>query len=495
MKMFKRTLVLKHMLKILSRGPKLMLSTSSSAIFTLLYSFLLEVDEQLTNLNSALVFMFLTAFFFAFWVVISRTFYLTDEKVQNWEYCAEGALNIAARYRGQNKDLQGKVLRLRKQNNPISKMTSNNSSPIVSRTFSSDIDEEDPTMTIDYEEGLQDANLFIENIMVPLFGRKFIKPSSVVQLDCTFIRNLAKHIDPQRPSKRKEKSSLNEKAGVGLLMTDNAIIPCGCGKKDKCKSFCFEIKPKWGFLSQETKKWPVKNRIDRFTMHQQLKLRLNQNNEISEYFPLDFFNGGENGIFHSSKRLARTPQNNLRLFVDGFQRFPSLSKDDESLDDIFKKDLQNELITLFEVFKTIASLLHKEHIVEKLVHAQTLGPLNDIESVYPYYLQMVANGEKIENLNEKLYYYPKVGTDNPKDRIEIVRRFLISCTARDCSLMVCISQCTAPNRQVLGRENGFCYDIAVVDLDAKPLNKMEYYFTIDEDIAKSFTELEEHGVL
>jgi len=395
-------------------------------------------------------------------------------------------MNVAVRYFGDHRALRGKVLRLRKK---IRTIQSFSSSSFLGYVTEAEDDDENGTSGNDLEETLTQANSFVEWVMVPLLSRKYVHESRVIQLDQEFIDALAERIDPHRPAKRRDAASLQRNAGVGLLMSDSARVPCGCGNKvAPCASYCFEIKPKWGFLCTEETEWEVKRRIDRFTMHQQLKKAMDPKAEISEYCPLDLFHGGREGILKSLQRLERTPQNNLRLFVDGklvFPAHPHLS---------LKKALggaQSD-VDPDELFAGIAEALSKEDVLHRLLRAQTIGPLNDIESVYPIYMDMVKRGEPVGDIHfgYNVKSAPTVPPVSAEDRAEIVKRFLISCTARDCSLMITFSSCRNPTRVPLGQclAGKYNYEITVVDLDAKPIAKMHHYFEVDQEIAKNYTE-------
>lgn len=404
--------------------------------------------------------------------------HLMDTSPENWEYIAEGALNIAVRYQGKLRSLQGRVLRLRKKSR-LSRIKSS-----LSQSSDTDfLDEEEQLATDDLEEALATANTFVNNVMLKLLSPRFVSTSQVVKLGPKFIEDLAKRIEPYRPEKRRQITVLNQNAGCGLLTKDSAQIPCGCS--ENCTSYCFEIKPKWGFLSTESKDWDVKRRVDRFTMHQHLKKTMDHTVEISDYCPLDLFHGGRDGISKCIKALETCPQNNLRLFVNGKMAFPMKTK--TSMLSILGGNGNHD-----DLVEALTETLLKEAVLDRVLKAQTVGPLNDIESVYPIYVQLVKEGLGEIDIHEGFdeTYHPKVPPESEKDRIEIVKRFLISCTARDCSIMITLSSCPTPAREPLGRccSLRWNYDVNIVDLDAKPIGKMSYYYKVDRDIARTYME-------
>eukprot|EP00899_Mesostigma_viride_P023817 jgi/Mesvir1/461/Mv11339-RA.1 len=61
----------------------------------------------------------------------------------------------------------------------------------------------------------------------------------------------------------------------------------------------------------------LKSRVTRFAMHQRLKLAENKIMHESAYCPVDLFSGDPTRIARALQALIATPQNNLRVFVDG----------------------------------------------------------------------------------------------------------------------------------------------------------------------------------
>lgn len=479
----------------MSRSSRVDASTviMSISVLTLLSSIFWEEPLSKSLLSGSLTGFGQTAivssvFFSVLWLFkryrkMSSAMHLTDTDASNWKYAAEGALNIALRYCGKLKSLRGTVLRLRKRPKPSRIKSSNR----LSSDYDPSEDDNDPSFDDDLEETLSDANMFVERVMVPLLSTRYVPPSRVVRINTLFIDNLAKQIEPSRPEKRREAAALHRKAGVGLLMKDSAQIQCGCRKN--CVAYCFELKPKWGFLTTEPTEWSVKRRVDRFTMHQHLKKKQSESvAEISEYCPLDLFKGGKDQIRSCLLNLEKTPQNNLRLFVNGVMKFPQKnSSTPVKLKQVLGSDTLRQ-----ELLETLADSLAKEDVLKRILKAQTIGPYNDIESVYPIYKELMDADVDIGNihLGYATDYEPVVPPESLQDKIEIVKRFLISCTARDCSIMVAISSCARPRQRVHGRSVGgkWGYEITVVDLDAKPLSKMSHYFMVDREIAMNYTE-------
>jgi len=256
-------------------------------------------------------------------------------------------------------------------------------------------------------------------------------------------------------------------------MYDHTRLACRCPGAEPCESLCFEIKPKWGFLPVQSREWPVKLTVDRFTMHQVWKKHVDGSlAPVSRYRPLDLFSRDRARVLSALRDLAETPHNNFRVFKNGRHVFPGDSQ--LELCDVVK-DVE-------QVLDALADILHSESVLSKVQRAQNVGGEWDIEAVWPYFNEML---EKRLTLHE--LYVGGLPHGPARDCVEIVRRFLISCTARDCSIMIALSRC--PSAQGLGRTKAWEYDIAVCDLDSKPLGKMRHYFEIDRDICAYYTRL------
>eukprot|EP00959_Pyramimonas_sp_CCMP1952_P020925 441307-Pyramimonas_sp.AAC.1 len=92
--------------------------------------------------------------------------------------------------------------------------------------------------------------------------------------------------------------------------------------------------------------------------------------------------------------------------------------------------------------------------------------------------------------------------------MELVQRYMISATPKDCSVMISLRTTTAKpaetstnpslpvevtdsglagsKRTIVRDLDGWEYSIAVVDLDPKPIEKMPIYFKKDQQFAESF---------
>jgi len=100
-----------------------------------------------------------------------------------FEYIAEGALNVTVRYVGRDQRLIGRVLRLRKN--------------------------------VAGHRRWRDSNRFVDTIMVPLLSRRYVPRSQRVALPRGFVAALGLLIEPYRPPYRQNDGALDESALFG----------------------------------------------------------------------------------------------------------------------------------------------------------------------------------------------------------------------------------------------------------------------------------------
>jgi len=228
-------------------------------------------------------------------------------------------------------------------------------------------------------------------------------------------------------------------------MPDNTAIP---GPK-KGPSLCIELKVKWGFIPNSPFiTHEVKRRVDRFTMHQQQKVAKGKLDGISKYCPIDLFSYDRNRVRQCIEALLQTPQNNFRLFVDGMMEYPD-SKGHGSRDILQSKldkhgSFPRGVDGLVDI---LADILVREPLLKRVKSAQMLDEA-DIEAVYPIYQKIVERGEDILPLAEGSTLYPrepiKELPTSKEEQHELVRRFMASCTAKDCSVMIVIQPDGSP---------------------------------------------------
>ncbi|AQK46909.1 Inositol-pentakisphosphate 2-kinase [Zea mays] len=265
-----------------------------------------------------------------------------------------------------------------------------------------------------------------------------------------------------------------------------------------------EIKAKCGFLPSSeyiSEDNTIKKQVTRYKMHQHLKFYQGEISKTSEYNPLDLFSGSKERICMAIKSLFSTPQNNLRIFVNGSLAFGGMGGGADSVHpaDTLKclEDLSKiSGLKLPDFTELLSETIFRSEVLGNLLATQKLDD-HDIEGVIHLYYNIISqpclvckNLTDVELLRKYTFLHSL-----PLDKsLKIVRDFLISATAKDCSLMISFRP----------RENGstdseydsvflesvkrtYEYKAYFLDLDVKPLDKMEHYFKLDQRIVNFYT--------
>ncbi|MBA0836913.1 hypothetical protein Goarm_009102 [Gossypium armourianum] len=270
-----------------------------------------------------------------------------------------------------------------------------------------------------------------------------------------------------------------------------------------------EIKPKCGFLPFSrfiTEENAVKRNVVRFRMHQALKLHNQEISEYSEYNPLDLFSGSREGIQKAIEALYATPQNNFRVFLNGSIVFGGLGggtnsttvQVGEAFEDILKNVIQadnGQRTTSF--LQLVAETIYISGALEQLLEVQKLDTY-DIEGAIHAYYNIISQPCMVcrELCKDKLSCrYTSLHSIPLDQSLKIVKDYLIAATAKDCSLMISFrpkedGRLPSHNTVYLGSTNqAFEYKVYFIDLDLKPLKKMEAYYELDKKIVSCYSQM------
>ncbi|XP_043209747.1 inositol-pentakisphosphate 2-kinase-like [Amphibalanus amphitrite] len=151
-------------------------------------------------------------------------------------------------------------------------------------------------------------------VIAPLLGELGGSPWQVVRLSEEDRRRLATDIEPSRPPRRRG-NAINP-GGLALKMDDCAVFPSPAAPLAPPTApphvFSVEIKAKQGFLCADDDLG-----VCSFCMKQYLKLKRGTVQQVSGYCPLDLFSGEFDRFDRALRSLLDSPQNNLRVFLDG----------------------------------------------------------------------------------------------------------------------------------------------------------------------------------
>ncbi|KAH9605523.1 hypothetical protein KSS87_023151 [Heliosperma pusillum] len=335
-----------------------------------------------------------------------------------------------------------------------------------------------------------------------------------------FLESVERNVLCQRPLWRIDAAEVNTCADSVLLMSDHSVFPCSAIKGDPCISV--EIKPKCGFLPSSTfiaDKNAFKKNVSRFKMHQHLKLKecqmivSSQIYQLSEYDPLDLFSGSKKRIDKAIKSLFATPQNNLRVFLDGALIYGELGGGTdgtyfskfESFEDQIRPFIRSESGSSTTSFvNLLVQAIVKLGVLERLLEVQKLDKY-DIEGAIHAYYDVVSQpcklcgytgGERQTRKHCSLHSLPF------DESLKIVKDYLIAATAKDCSLMISFRPREEEDPDSLYKtvyldsvDQRFDCEAFFIDLDLRPLKKMEFYYEQDQNIVNYYRQMVKPGLV
>ncbi|KAI3707746.1 hypothetical protein L6452_26375 [Arctium lappa] len=430
-------------------------------------------------------------------------------EAKDWIYKGEGAVNLVLSYTGTSPNLMGKVLRVQKvkrKESEYEKALSKHEYLVWKETGGGDVFLSASTKDI--------ANhIYVQQVMCPLLGSQHIDAGVRVEVTREFLESIHNAVLFQRPCWRAENARVNTQSHSAILMSDHSIFPHG-GVHEQQQQLCIavEIKPKCGFLPISRfirEENAAKKRISRFKLHQILKFHQRKISQISEYDPLDMFSASKERVLKSVKDLFLTPQNNFRVFLNGSLVFGSLGGGAEDTDTRIAQafeDTLKDVIQADEGMRTpnflqlVAEAVSESGVMDRLLQVQKLDVFDVEGAIHAYYDVVSQPCVVCRDLGEAklLNRYESLHSLRIDESLKIVRDFLISATAKDLSLMISFRASGKGNLaspyDVVFLESinqSFDYKASFIDLDMKPLERMAYYYKLDQEIVGCYSRMME----
>ncbi|KAJ4879634.1 Inositol-pentakisphosphate 2-kinase family protein [Raphanus sativus] len=353
--------------------------------------------------------------------------------------------------------------------------------------------------------------LFVKHVMRPLLGHKHVNPGMRLLVAKEFLESVENIVTSQRPSWRADAACVDTNRNSVLLMDDLTLFAHGRVEDKPCLSV--EIKPKCGFLPSSSfiaQENVIKKGKTRFEMHQVLKLQENEISEISEYDPLDLFSGSKDRIHKAIRALYATPQNNFRVFLNGSLVFGGLgggtckttSKVEQDFEHILKDIIKTKDGPRANHFiELVAETVYTSGVLDHLLDVQKLDKYN-IEGAIHVYYDLINQPCKVckeleKSTKSSASQFSSMHLIPMAEKVNVLKEFLISATAKDCSVMISfrstndvISRSSShSNLHLESAKQEFDYKVHFIDLDMRPLKKMEVYYELDKKIMKTYLEM------
>ncbi|CAL8462781.1 g2314 [Coccomyxa elongata] len=446
---------------------------------------------------------------------------MTDlDNPHSWKLKGQGNANIVFAYSGNRQWLADKVLRVRKtaQNADTEAVILRPTESLESRVWS-------PLIPESISGASERQTAYEEAVLRQLLGAQYIHTG----LPCNLSTEFAAALSAQLQS---ADTSLSCKA---WLLPDHTVFR-------QC-TLCVEIKPKCGFLPTSILIRPehgIKHRVPRFQLHQQLKLAQGKIKHLSNYNPLDLFSGEPQRVEAAVAALFAEPQNNLKLFLDGS---PMQSPQDDRLPSLELLPVVQQAGGVWGLIRLLRVILLREGVLDSILKVQKMD-VHDIEGIHPLLTTLLqrhpplslsedtpqcrqnapcasieahmaspsghkapagnTSGEHDAALKRLLTTDFETAAEEAADMTALTRLAFPDLQLTIAALRLTVAQKQAADRgaraplvffsrwqedpsvgsAVQHGETGtwFRYKVAVVDLDLKPLSKVEQHFRLEQQI-------------
>lgn len=173
-----------------------------------------------------------------------------------------------------------------------------------------------------------------------------------------------------------------------------------------------------------------------------------QISELSDYDPLDLFSGSKERMIKAIKALYVTPQNNFRVFLNGSLILGGLGGATGSTNFATEKAFEDALKCVIQAdnglrtnsfIQLVSEAVYHAGIMDRLLEAQKLDYCDIEGAIHAYYNIISQPCKACKNLDEQKvsHRYSSLHCITLDESLKIVRDYLISSTAKDCSLMIC----------------------------------------------------------
>lgn len=208
---------------------------------------------------------------------------------------------------------------------------------------------------------------------------------------------------------------------------------------------------------------------------------LRDTDSLSGYCPLDLYSGNAERIEKAVRVLLQPTSTQLKKTLK-VSSCGSIEKDTEMLQELLRRILiKDPILTKLKTIQKTLDSFDIEHIVQLYHQQDDQGGIENIvhwESVITRYHQRLSCSKSDTDV------LPAITADELNQRIF---EYVLSMTFKDCSVMINVSPCTngdTYNQITLTNDQIFNYDIKVIDIDLKSMNKIPFWYELDQSIVQ-----------
>ena len=401
-----------------------------------------------------------------------------------------------------------------------------------------------PGLDMDERSEEERRHAFVTEVLQPILGKSFIEAGELVYVNKSFLREVAASAKSLRPTFRVSQSDVDYDARYALLLRNHAFISIGEYNCPEAPTYSVEVKPKCGFLEATSVNGTSRFHMCQALKQAQLLVHKASDYDPLDLFSrLNFacmLKAGQNYTSCSTdqrfsrgrqafRALIANPQNNFNLQknksssvetrdgdIELLPKYDAVTKDGTSIKDgtIRKDDAQGSAEKLIKD-KILVGENPRESCArqkwrnakrpccddflnrkcEESVHQETVGRTRLLDLVFN---AIICSGvlERILALQR----LDKVGVDGAvalaaslqgiargglsadarQNALQLLRDFITSATAKDCSVMVTIQRANfdvTPSSQDM-----FDDDIVVVSLPTR----LDYQTHLSQNICEQF---------
>lgn len=242
----------------------------------------------------------------------------------------------------------------------------------------------------------------------------------------------------------------------------------------------------------------MKRECCRFCMHSYLRTM-----PVNNFCPLDLYSKDQSRIRKALNVLLKEKplEKTLTVSING-KKVLLESKIDQQLVSTFKNN--DHADTLLQ--DILGHIILKDPILQIIKNLQMNLDEIDVEGIFllcqqnSEYSTLVTNDINI--WKNVVHRYQRRCQKEPFSRSKFIHEveeqrqkvyeYILSMTFKDCSLMINVTPKTVKNNSdkiiTLGNGSSFQYDVKVIDTDLKSIDKIPFWFELDQSIVKHATE-------